>query len=235
MKNARLGLLLSVLAFEVTSCSHPTGSPTSVPDTIKHIDTTSHFNVDTIHYHFASVTVHGLGVMEIRNDNSVIDTVNASFERTDTFPKTLAGWSGGMSWTALDSLGIQQQWGASEYTSGIASWGVTLQRDSSQKLFTKIHVEYSSSSDISQGQIENVNRSDQSYDLVNIPYTMASDNSLSAHIPLVLQLSHLSAEIISNSESSTSKFGTSSGSTSVSLIRVDSCSSDAFIEILLKP
>jgi hypothetical protein len=161
MRNARLSILLWFLALTMNGCSNPTAIKNS------NSDTTSHVNMDTIHYHFASISVHGLGVMEIRNDNSVVDTINAVFEKTDIFPKTLAGWGAGMSWTTQDSLGIQEQWGASEYTSGIASWSVTLWRDSAQKLFTEIHLEYSSSSDITQGQIENVNQSDLGYDLVN--------------------------------------------------------------------
>jgi len=231
MKIFQFGVLLCVLGLKLSSCSHSTNVITVV-------------NVnplDTIHYSFAAITVHGLQVVNLGSGVSTPggswqDSVKSQLERSDTIRNPgvfMADPWVTTSYSSKDSIAINESWGGDVWTSGLRHYTLSLTRDS--VTFHRIHVEYGEDHNATPTPSSGEDASSWSYDLNDIPFTRSADNSLFAHLTLTSNSTHLLGEGSSEYHTNASFGGSYVQSSSYTLLRVSNVSSDAYIDIVLKP
>jgi hypothetical protein len=233
MKNTRFGLLLVVLALMVGSCSHPTSSPPAVQDTTTHMDT-SHMNnpLDSTHYHFASITIHGLSVLMSENvipENvkGYTDTVQKSLERLDSLSFPFVSMDG-------DSIIINRDTSYGNINTESSIQNSQLYRfvlDTTNKIIMLAEFSYYHGIEIPEGQWDSSTFVD--YQITNIPYNKTANGSISARISSPSIASHLYS--YKNDLSLQEPYGGQSEEDWLSLVSVDSVASGAYIDIKLTP
>jgi hypothetical protein len=162
MKHLRFVLSLWVLALTVGSCSHPTSSTPSGPDT-----TRSHAALDTTRYGWFSWAVHG--VMGVGTINSGGGTKSLD-----------ASWSLGIATNPRpnsDSMYF-------DHGDGYIPFSCVM--DSAQTKFVRIHIEVNYTIYTQNAIID----SGYNYDLADIPFSMSGD-TLVSHVSLFANSTHI--------------------------------------------
>jgi hypothetical protein len=242
MKNARLGIILAVLALEqnkfpklfatfaiavllasgLGSCTH-TSAPLSAASTLNAID--------TAHFRSGIVIVHGI---------TIEDTFSYSYDQTLPYENEHGGdlqsntierhesISNSSTHMKNDSILFQT---ANFFPGIFPGTAVLFVKDSVTQTFTSIHVNYFNSWGADSGPSGDTIIT---YDLFNIPFTMNSDGSAKAHVLLTSSTPHLDNYSYQDGYDDGASAGDVDTRT-IQFIKVDSVSADAFIDIQLNP
>jgi hypothetical protein len=194
------------------------------------VQDTTHVNspLDTAHYRFASITIHGLSVLlDVDPPN---DTVQQALERQDSL--TFAPVSQLRDTVLLNYDTTDQGLANAGLYYFTRSWQFIFAFDTTNKVITLAEFDHSDFEDNGGAQGGDPTTNSVDYQVANIPYTLSANGSVSAHISLSSVTPHLSTYGSAYSVSNNHGYVTNDHDY---LLSVDSVASGAFIDIELHP